>query len=937
MIAGGALVSAPILIHLINRMRFKRIRWAAMEFLLKSQKRNRRRLIIEQLILLLLRILLVLLAGFLVARFTAAALGANANQGTKHIVILDDTLSMSDRAAEKGQTRTAFDVAREQIRLMAKDAMQANSAQYMDVYVLSDLENNIYRERLNDATLDKLKDALEQQKPTALHIDPVAGVEKAEELFRSVAEGQKILHIVSDFRDADWAHGPGVEKLDAAVDRLLDAKINVSLIDVAHPVRDKVALHHDNLAIKDVRAEARVAAEGVPIEFTVLIHNYSPAEKKNFLHVKVDGQEDFSASRPIDSLPANTTKEETFSLLFAKKKPAEEVRDTDPPEERERKRRADREFVQITVSVDPEETGVQGDNVRDLVLEVRKKVPALVVDGNGADGRLPGGDGFMVEMAFLAAKSYEIERRTLSDLAKTNLELYPSILFLNVASIPPEVLPKLDDYVKKGGSVAFFLGKDIQPTFYNDVLFKQYNGLFPLLLDPRRAGKLADEMSEEEKRERADRLQKDPQPKILFPPGGGPNDREYKMIEPLVPEAGAFRYLAVDCYWRAQPRSKWDPEPEQARQIVLLPNRREFEEGDYKRTAQDLANKAVEQVRDLALTEKDLEKYVKAVEGFQRDIRSALGTNSHFNLVRALDNLLRDPGSQQEPVRPDMRQLWERAPMRSLRQQIVTFRDTVLYGDPLVVSRPHGNGRTVAFLTTAGVNSKWNDWAAGNLASWSYPVFMMELERYLISEGNELNLLVGSELKFELDATKYKPEVKTTFQPQPDLGAGDKDKGRPPLQLLGTTPLTETKGTLHFTFSSSRRPGVYTFEFSPLAGAPGGAEPAPEQRVYAFNVDADAESDLRRAERDKLVRARVAGDGRGSVGKIALRAPGDTYEAFKNRQPDASESPWLYLFFLVVLIVEQALAVHLSFHLRGGEAAAPVAGTTGVGSHPAAA
>ena len=46
MAAGGVLVSSPIIIHLINRMRFKRIRWAAMEFLLKSQKRNRRRLII---------------------------------------------------------------------------------------------------------------------------------------------------------------------------------------------------------------------------------------------------------------------------------------------------------------------------------------------------------------------------------------------------------------------------------------------------------------------------------------------------------------------------------------------------------------------------------------------------------------------------------------------------------------------------------------------------------------------------------------------------------------------------------------------------------------------------------------------------------------------------------------------------------------------------
>src|SRR5712691_5806622 len=98
MVVGGALVSAPILIHLINRMRFKRIRWAAMEFLLKSQKRNRRRLIIEQLILLLLRCLLVLLAAFLVARFVGPALGLTPTSSTTHVVVLDDTVSMTDRA-----------------------------------------------------------------------------------------------------------------------------------------------------------------------------------------------------------------------------------------------------------------------------------------------------------------------------------------------------------------------------------------------------------------------------------------------------------------------------------------------------------------------------------------------------------------------------------------------------------------------------------------------------------------------------------------------------------------------------------------------------------------------------------------------------------------------------------------------------------------------
>ena len=59
-LAGTALVASPIIIHLINRLRYRRVRFAAMEFLLASQQRNRRRVLLEQLILLLLRILLVL-------------------------------------------------------------------------------------------------------------------------------------------------------------------------------------------------------------------------------------------------------------------------------------------------------------------------------------------------------------------------------------------------------------------------------------------------------------------------------------------------------------------------------------------------------------------------------------------------------------------------------------------------------------------------------------------------------------------------------------------------------------------------------------------------------------------------------------------------------------------------------------------------------------
>src|SRR5262245_25006978 len=113
--AGAALVSAPIIIHLINRMRFKRLRWAAMEFLLKAQKRNRRRLIIEQLLLLLLRCMLVALVALLVSRFVpqGSAAAVEETRDFTHIVLVDDTLSTNDQWKDKddNKVKNCLDVA----------------------------------------------------------------------------------------------------------------------------------------------------------------------------------------------------------------------------------------------------------------------------------------------------------------------------------------------------------------------------------------------------------------------------------------------------------------------------------------------------------------------------------------------------------------------------------------------------------------------------------------------------------------------------------------------------------------------------------------------------------------------------------------------------------------------------------------------------------
>jgi hypothetical protein len=922
MVAGGALISAPIIIHLINRMRFKRVRWAAMEFLLKSQKRNRRRLIIEQLILLALRCLLVALFGFLVARFIGAT--STGGEGTTHLVVIDDTPSMGDHWVEKGPTLTSFEAAKEQIKQLAKSASMANSRQEMLVYLLSDLETPVYRARLSDRSLDELQATLASRKPSSLHVEPLKALEKGQGYFNDIAQGQKILHLVSDFRENDWSTGPLIEDLNKAIDRLTESGVHLSLIDVAHPYRAatrQVALHHDNLAIVDLRCESHVAPEGTDVEFVVVIENFGSESKKTFLKVKVDGQEDFRATRPLDGIAPGKRHEERFPLTLTKKKPAPEIKPGDGLDERQRKRRLDQEFIHIQAEIEAEETGLQADNVRDLVVDVRHKVPTLVVDGSGPEGKLPGGDYFHIETAFESSRFAEIDRCTVDELDRVQLDLYPSLLFLNVSEVRSDkTLQKVRDYVNTGGSVAYFMGDKVRTSFYNDTLFKKYAGLFPLLIGttPYNAIDPTGTLSEEDRAERRkDRHNLDPQPKLLF------QDPNHPLIATLAPYSPVLRYLGIDVYHRALPRYQWEAPTSaagKAQEIVLLPNNHSMD--DYKERAQELLRAAVEQTKNLVAAEADYAKYSEPIDRYRKDVISALATPYLFNLVKALDTMLKDRGPDNDPRRPDMAALWAHPKLLGLAEQINAFRDAVLYGDPLVVSRVYGKGRVAAVLTSAGTASRWNNWGGGSAASFSYEVFVMDLQRWLTGQGEDLNRLVGAGVKLEFDASKYLPRVKRRFQPQPDPDVDAKGRATPPPEEAEQALPMSAGNTLTFNLGDVRRPGVYFLEFYPSAKE-GPAAGQTEMRAYAFNVDAERESNLRRSARDKLERPRSGKDSRS--GTVSLRAPGDSYDTFKMRQPDASESPWLYLLFLVILVVEQALAVHLSFHLRGNEAAPPAA------------
>jgi hypothetical protein len=95
LIYGTALASVPILIHLLNKRRFKPMRWAAMEFLLKALKKNTRRIQIRDLILMLIRAAAVALLALTLARpIISAQAGFWGGRRTGALILLDTSLSM---------------------------------------------------------------------------------------------------------------------------------------------------------------------------------------------------------------------------------------------------------------------------------------------------------------------------------------------------------------------------------------------------------------------------------------------------------------------------------------------------------------------------------------------------------------------------------------------------------------------------------------------------------------------------------------------------------------------------------------------------------------------------------------------------------------------------------------------------------------------------
>ncbi|MFO0745690.1 MAG: VWA domain-containing protein [Myxococcota bacterium] len=193
LLAGMALGLVPIIIHLVNRRRARLRRFAALEFLLMSDKRLARRLKLKQLLVLALRVLLIMALAFALAKpylEPDGAVAADMSEPGAVVLVLDDSASMQ-AAGDDGEARLDQAIAR------ARQLVDAGGPRTSFAIVAAGTPARLLTPGLSyDHSVASR--ALEKIEATARATDFEGALREAGRVLSESGEGRRVVYVLSD-------------------------------------------------------------------------------------------------------------------------------------------------------------------------------------------------------------------------------------------------------------------------------------------------------------------------------------------------------------------------------------------------------------------------------------------------------------------------------------------------------------------------------------------------------------------------------------------------------------------------------------------------------------------------------------------------------------------------------------------------------------------
>lgn len=486
MAAGAGAVASPILIHILSRRRYRRVRWAAMDFLLDAHRRNRRRVRLEQLILLALRCLVVLLLALAFARpFMSSGLlsGLVGGSQTEHIIVLDDSFSMSavSRSTSATGTRPAsFDAGRDAVEAIARIVSETASNDAIALYVASRPDEPLLSlPNASDENRVRLTETLAGLSSTQRAGNWEAAMRSvAKQVSGSPARANAVVYAISDFQRSDW--GVSRSEGDAAGKGPLVplAALNDERESIRCVLVNVGQQSAGNIAVTSIGADRRQAVAGVPTRFVVGVANHSTEMLRDVeLGVAIEGRRLPPLVIP-EIMPEETVRE-----------PIEVTFDQDGANH------VEVELVGAASSID----SVALDNRRSTSVDVASAIRVLMIDGEPSSDQYRD-ETFLLKTALRpagrATSGIDVTVVEEGEIEDSDLSTYHVVVLANVGRVARLANEKLRAYVDAGGGLIVFAGDLVDVAEYNASLYDGGHGLLPLpIVGPAEAPPGADAIS----------------------------------------------------------------------------------------------------------------------------------------------------------------------------------------------------------------------------------------------------------------------------------------------------------------------------------------------------------------------------------------------------------------------------------------------------------
>ena len=403
-------ISIPIVLHILNKARPKKVNWAAMELLQKTTQQQSKKIKLEDWLLMVLRCLTFLLVALAMMRLVfvnSSDLFSGASR--ELILVIDSSYSMNH-----GQYESRFDLAKKKAM---KIVNSLPSGSKISLVTIGDEPEVLIRHRdPSEISLERYFAALEA-KPEGFGLEVSLSV--LDELLNESDSANREVIFLTDAQKRSWC-----ENSESAIEKIaeLNQKASISLL----PLGDE---SYENLALSDFHMTSGACRSGGFINLSAKIINHGESLATASIELFHNGN-----IVDVTSVSSLQPKEERL-LRFGV-----QLESSGPNK------------FQLSLESD----NLEDDNSAYLAIDVPDKLKVLIVEGSPGAGRY-------LELATQLERSGYAEGLictvSLASLVSAEqIEKNDVVVLADVGDLDEENIKILDEKVRNGAGLLVYAG-----------------------------------------------------------------------------------------------------------------------------------------------------------------------------------------------------------------------------------------------------------------------------------------------------------------------------------------------------------------------------------------------------------------------------------------------------------------------------------------------